>query len=110
MTIGDRICRAREALDITQEELGKRVGTTKQTIYKYEKSIVTNIPMDRLQDIADALHVEAAYLMGWRDVQESEADKKKAEIMSLLSSASPTEINQVKQYIQFVLSQRESQE
>lgn len=67
MTIGDRIRIAREHSNLTQEELGSRCGTTKQTIYKYEIGKITNIPLDRLQKIADAIGVTAAYLMGWED-------------------------------------------
>ena len=33
MTLGDRIKAAREALDMTQEELGRLCDTTKQTIF-----------------------------------------------------------------------------
>ena len=65
MTIGDRIKVAREQKGLTQEELGKLCGTTKQTIFKYESGIVTNIPLDRLERIAHAVSVSPAYLMGW---------------------------------------------
>lgn len=40
-------------------------GTTKQTIYKYEIGKVVNIPLDRLETIADAIGVSPAYLAGW---------------------------------------------
>lgn len=49
MTIGERIKAARESANLTQEELGSKCGTTKQTIYKYEIGKVTNIPLDRLE-------------------------------------------------------------
>lgn len=65
MTIGDRIKEKREQLGVTQTELGKSCGVTKQTIYKYENNIVTNIPLDKLNQIADYLGVSPAYLMGW---------------------------------------------
>ena len=67
MNIGARIKSAREAKGLTQEELGILCGTTKQTIFKYENGIVTNIPLDRLEKIADAVGVTPAYLMGWED-------------------------------------------
>ncbi len=72
MTIGDRIRIARKQANLTQEELGLRCKTTKQTIYKYETGEVTNIPLNRLEKIADAIGVSAAYLMGWED--EPDAD------------------------------------
>lgn len=65
MTVGTRIKKAREAADMTQEELGVICGTTKQSIFKYETGVVTNIPLDRLEKIAEALKVSPAYLMGW---------------------------------------------
>lgn len=71
INIGDRIKFNREQKGLTQEELGKLCKTTKQTIYKYENSIVTNIPLDRLALIAQALDVSQAYLMGWEDNLDS---------------------------------------
>ena len=65
MTIGERIRTAREAANLTQEELGRACGTTKQTIYKYENGIVSNIPLDRLELIAKAVGVNSAYIAGW---------------------------------------------
>ncbi len=65
MTKGERIKSARETAGLTQEQLGRMCHTTKQTIYKYETGIVTNIPIDRLVSIAQALNVSAEYLAGW---------------------------------------------
>lgn len=65
MTLGERIRSAREALKMTQEELGVLCDTTKQTIFKYEAGIVTNIPLDRLALLADRLGVTPAHLLGW---------------------------------------------
>lgn len=64
-SIGSRIKRAREEADITQEQLGKLCHTTKQTIFKYETGIVTNIPMDRIIAISHALGVNPCTIMGW---------------------------------------------
>ena len=64
-TIGDRIFFARREKDITQEELASAVGTTKQNIYKYEKNIITNIPMDKVEQMAAFLNVSPAWIMGW---------------------------------------------
>lgn len=66
MTLGDKIRAAREAADLTQEELGKKCGTTKQTIYKYEIGKITNIPLDRLEKIADIVGVTTTSLLGWQ--------------------------------------------
>ena len=65
MKLGDKIRIARENAGLTQEELGKRCGTTKQTIYKYEIGKVTNIPLDRLEMIAETVGVSSSTLLGW---------------------------------------------
>lgn len=71
MTVGDKIRAAREAAGLTQEELGKRCGTTKQTIYKYEIGKITNIPLDRLEAIAEIVGVPAVSLLGWDSSETS---------------------------------------
>ena len=67
MTLGERIKSAREALKMTQEELGDLCNTTKQTIFKYETGIVTNIPLDRLEVLSEKLGVTPGYLTGWAE-------------------------------------------
>ena len=67
MKIGDRIKNLRESLKITQSELANHLNTTKQTIYKYENNIVTNIPIDKIEKLSDILKTSPAYLMGWDD-------------------------------------------
>lgn len=50
---------------MTQAELAEKLNTTKQTIGKYENQVVTNLPLNRIQELADALDTTPAYLMGW---------------------------------------------
>lgn len=65
MTVGERIREARIHNGFTQERLGQLCGIAKQTIYKYEKGIITNIPVENVQTIANVLGTSAAALMGW---------------------------------------------
>lgn len=65
MTVGQRIRTAREAAKMTQEELAAQCGTTKQTIFKYENDIITNIPLSRFEKISRSLDVTPSYLAGW---------------------------------------------
>lgn len=64
-TVGSRIRSVREQRGLTMETLGELCGTTKQTIYKYETGIVTNIPLSRLEKVAAVLNTTPEYLMGW---------------------------------------------
>lgn len=67
MTKGKRIKKLREEQNLTQDELAKLLHTTKQTISKYEKGIVTNIPSDRIEEIAKLLNSTPEYILGWNN-------------------------------------------
>ena len=67
MTIGARIKELRQKNNMMQVDLAKAVNSSKQTIYKYENDIVTNIPYDKIILLAKALNTTTAYLMGWED-------------------------------------------
>ena len=89
MSIGKRIKARRLELGLTQTELADRLKTTKQTIYKYEKGVVTNLPSDRIEQLSDALECSPAYLMGWQvklDIEKlnSQNQQKLADYFKLL--------------------------
>lgn len=64
-TTGERIKRYREALGMTQEELAAKIRTSPQNIYKYEKGIIHNIPMGRIQALSEVFGIAPAQLVGW---------------------------------------------
>ncbi len=65
MTVGERIAMIRQSRGLSQEDVSKMVDISRQAIYKYEKGIITNIPLDRIEALAKALQVTPAYIMGW---------------------------------------------
>lgn len=65
MTIGERIKKERKKKGLSQVELADKIGATKQTLYKYETGVITNIPSDKIEAIASVLGLTPAYLMGW---------------------------------------------
>ena len=65
MTVGEKIKKARETKNIAQVELASLVGISKQTLYKYENGIITNIPSNKIEAIAKVLDTTPASLMGW---------------------------------------------
>ena len=67
MKIGERIKHRREELGIGQTRLAELIGSSKQNLYKYENGIITNIPVDKVEALAAALHTTPAYLMGWSE-------------------------------------------
>lgn len=74
MTIGDRIKKQRELSGVSQVDLAEKICVSKQTLYKYENNIVTNIPSDKIEIIGKVLKVSPSYLMGWEDNLENIPD------------------------------------
>ena len=71
MTFGEKLINSRLALNLSQQELGERVGVSQRTIYSYEQDgkYPRRSTLDRL---AETLNVTAAYLMN-----EEESDTQK---------------------------------
>ena len=62
---GERIRELRLLADMSQEELGRRVGLQRAAINKYEKGRVTNIPIETIEQIAKVFDVSPTYIVGW---------------------------------------------
>lgn len=73
-TIGTRLKELRLQKDYTQEYVGNIIGVSKQTLYKYENGIVTNIPSDKIEALAKVYGVTPEYIMGWA-APSSEPDR-----------------------------------
>ena len=63
--IMSRMKKRREELDMSYQTLSDKVGISKSTLQRYETGYIKNMPVDKLEDIANALQVSPAYLMGW---------------------------------------------
>ena len=83
MSVGLRIKLAREQRNMTLEDVAKLCDTTKQTIYKYENEIVTNIPYDKIVLLTKALDVSPSYLFGWNEDSPSETQLTEGEKLML---------------------------
>lgn len=71
MTVGKRIKQRRKELKISADELGKRLGKDRSTIFRYENGDIEKLPIDILEPIAQALHTTPQHLMGWEEVQKN---------------------------------------
>ena len=64
---------------MTLDDVAKRCNTTKQTIFKYENEIVTNIPYDKIVLLSNALDVSPSYLFGWDEKESSPSEPQLTE-------------------------------
>lgn len=77
MTLGERIRVHRKRMNLTQEELAKKLNTSPQNIYKYEKGIIQNIPLDKIDALARLFGISPSTLAGW---SENTADPQRTPI------------------------------
>jgi transcriptional regulator with XRE-family HTH domain len=65
VTKGSRIKELRLSNGYTQTELAKKIGVSTQLIFKYEKEIITNIPISTIEKLSEVFGVSPACLMEW---------------------------------------------
>ena len=77
MTVGDRIKELRLKLGLSQVDFADKINVSKQTLYKYENNIITNIPSDKVEAAAKLGNISPSYLMGWEGVNWDLLHKQK---------------------------------
>lgn len=66
MSIGERIKWLRKTkCDLTMEDVGKKLGVNKATIQKYENGVITTIPSDKVEKMAELFETTPGFIMGW---------------------------------------------
>lgn len=63
--IGLRLKKLREISRFSLDFAAKSVGISKQTLFKYENDKITNIPSDKIKELARLYQTSPAYIMGW---------------------------------------------
>lgn len=86
MTIGERIKDLRERNNMSKTDIAIKLGIAPQSVFKYEKNIVTNIPMENIEKLAEIFDVSPCYIMGWEDSNEASS--------SYLQKGKPSPIQQ----------------
>lgn len=65
-----KIKKRRTDLDMSYQELANKTGLSKSTLQRYETGAIKNMPIDKLEVLAEALDISPAYLMGWEQCKE----------------------------------------
>lgn len=108
MNIHQNIKRLREEQNFTLEEIGDKIGTTKQTIKRYEDGDISNIPYDKVVLLAKCFGVHPSSLMGWEigelDAELTELDEKIKQYAIKISKMSEKDKNYIFQTIDMVIN------
>lgn len=105
--IANKIRELRKQKKLTLDDVAEALGTSKQTIHRYENGIISNIPHEKIEKLAEVLSVTPSALMGW-EIPDGETDEIKlhtAKRVKMIGSVSHGEpIYDGNEYIDFVNS------
>jgi transcriptional regulator with XRE-family HTH domain len=75
MGFKENIKNRRLELNLTLEEVSKRLGISKPTLQRYESGVISNIPFDKIELLAKVLQTMPSKLMGWcEDLNKDERE------------------------------------
>ena len=120
MTTGEKIRERRLALGLTAEELGRKVGVTKSTIGRYESGTIAKIPYLTFLKILAALESSAEDLIAKEEFEPISGDGLESmelafndaakELRSKLGQMTPSEIEKVDSFAQWLIAARPKEE
>lgn len=63
--ISKKIRELRKRMGLSLEQVAEQIGTSRQTVHRYETGAIANIPHDKIVALAGVLGTTPASLMGW---------------------------------------------
>ncbi len=72
-TVGEKIKKRRKELNLSVDDVAKRLNKNRATIYRYENNDIENMPITVLNRLSEILKISPMVLMGW---EESSVQKK----------------------------------
>lgn len=70
MGLKENIKSKRLELGLTLEEVANKIGVKKPTLQRYESGVISNIPSDKIEALAEVFDISPGYLMGWENKKE----------------------------------------
>lgn len=115
MSVGERIKERRNELNMSVEELAKKLNKNRATIYRYENGDIENMPIDVLEPLAEALNTTPQYLMGWDNTESINMTVHKQNVEHIkiwvetfgFDSFTNEEFDKLVEYAKFIISMRE---
>lgn len=113
MTVGLRIKARRKEMGISADELGKRIGKNRATIFRYENGDIEKLPLDVLKPIAEALLTTPQALMGWDDEKKQTVtengnglSESKKQLLALAEQCTEEDAEKLLQMMQILLGKK----
>lgn len=69
--LSNNLRKLRKGCGLTLEEVAEKIGTSKQTIHRYENGVIANVPPEKVEALARVFDTTPAELMGWQAKKQS---------------------------------------
>lgn len=101
MSIGNRIKQRRTQLKISADELARRIGKDRSTVYRYESGGISTVSVDMLHPLSVALETTPAYLMGFDNKSgAATAHVEKDGVVATYVSTNAVQVRHMEQWVQ----------
>lgn len=67
MGLKENIKNRRLELNLTLDDVSKKLSISKPTLQRYESGVISNIPSDKIEKLAVILETTPSCLMGWEE-------------------------------------------
>lgn len=67
MLVSERIRLLRKQKHMSLEDVAELIGTSRQTVHRYETGAISNIPPEKIEALARALNTTPQHIMGWNE-------------------------------------------
>lgn len=94
MQIGERLKKRRKELGISAESIAEQLGVSYTTVYRYEASSITKIPVETFDKLCKILNITPAELMG-NSAEVTETDEELSKL--------PNHFDNPQEAIEFIL-------
>jgi len=102
---GNKFKELRKSKGLTLEYIAGELGTSKQTIHRYENGTISNIPPEKVEMLARLLDSSPAELMGWEEEAGVEYKPKRLPILGDIACGAPIFANE--EYGSYVMASPE---
>lgn len=114
MKIGERIKSRREQLEMSQDELARRLGyKSRSSINKIEND-ASGLPQSKIVAIANALQTTPAFILGWEETQKKNdaatslavrliKDDEFLSVVEVINKLNPEQLASIKQVANVLL-------
>ena len=95
IAFADRLRNKRLESQLSLQEVAEKIGISKVTLSRYETLDITNIPSDKIEELARVYKTTPAYLMGWSTEINLKADTERKIVIPSAQNIRPIELTKL---------------